>query len=127
MNTSEKFWNRVASKPGTKVSRVTSKTIELTRKHLHSNNVVLDFGCGTGSITTAIANDVQHIHAIDTSAGMIEIAKEVLEERVIHNITYSQSTLFDKRLEQGAFDVAVAFNILHYIEALPQVIQRSCL
>ncbi len=85
---------------------------------------MLDYGCGTGTITSEIADHVKEIHAIDISSGMIDAARKNIRERKIENITFAQSTLFDKRYKKESFNVILAFNILHYLEDTQKVMQR---
>jgi 2-polyprenyl-3-methyl-5-hydroxy-6-metoxy-1,4-benzoquinol methylase len=127
MNKAEKFWDRAANtydQEEKKDQLTYLKIIEKTRKHLKKNDIVLDFGCGTGLVSNEIANDVKFIHAIDISSKMVAIAKEKAAERNIENVSYSQSTLFDKQLRKGSYDVITAFYILHLIEDNQKVIQR---
>lgn len=41
--------------------------VEKTRKYLRPDDVVLDFGCATGSKTLEIAKNVKEIHGMDIS------------------------------------------------------------
>ena len=102
----------------------TITAIESTKKYLSSSDIVLDYGCGTGNITNEFADTVKEIHAIDISAGMIDVAKKLADERNIENIHYLQSTIFDESYEDGSFDVIMAFSILHLLEDIHKVIHR---
>ena len=51
---------------------------------------VLDFGAGTGLLSTAIAPKVAHVTALDTSAEMLQ----VLNEKGFANITTRQQDIF---------------------------------
>lgn len=51
---------------------------------------VLDFGAGTGLLATAIAPQVAHVTALDSSAGMLQ----VLQEKGFANITPLQQDIF---------------------------------
>jgi len=129
MNNSEKFWDKVSNlfdRPEKKIDQASTsfKTIEATKKMLASNDVVLDFGCGPGTITNEIAESVKTIHAIDISSGMIAVAERKAAQRNIENIDFEQSNLFDEQYKKESFDVILAFNILHYIEDMPKVMLR---
>jgi 2-polyprenyl-3-methyl-5-hydroxy-6-metoxy-1,4-benzoquinol methylase len=129
MNNSAKFWDKVSNlfnKPEKEMNPTSTsfKTVEATKKYLNKHDVVLDYGCGPGTITNEIAGSVKTIQAIDISSGMIEVAKRKAEECNFENIDFEQANLFDVRYKKGTFNVILAFNILHYIEDLPQVILR---
>ncbi len=100
------------------------KNLKKTKKYLNPADVVLDFGCGTGNQSLGVAGDVKEVHGIDISSKMIEIAKIKLDPDKNQNIQFTQTTIFDERLKRGSFEVIMAFNILHYLEDTPEVIQR---
>jgi 2-polyprenyl-3-methyl-5-hydroxy-6-metoxy-1,4-benzoquinol methylase len=127
MNKSEKFWNRAADqsdKQDNEMDQTYIKTIENTKTHLNSSDIVLDYACGTGIITNEIAGNVKKIHAIDITSKMIEVAKRKAGGRNIENIHFAQSTIFDERFKRETFNVILAFNILHLLEDTQKVIQR---
>lgn len=55
-----------------------------------TDDQVLDFGAGTGLLSTAIAPQVAHVTALDTSAEMLQ----VLNEKGFTNITTRQQDIF---------------------------------
>jgi len=44
-----------------------------------SKGVCLEIGCGAGRMTRALAEDFEHVHGVDVSAGMLERAKVAVE------------------------------------------------
>jgi 2-polyprenyl-3-methyl-5-hydroxy-6-metoxy-1,4-benzoquinol methylase len=123
----EKFWDRSASKyddsePSTDPTHI--KTVEKTKKYLKVSDVVLDYGCATGTVAIEIADNAKEVHGIDLSSEMIEAAKRKASERKRGNIEFTQSTIFDERLKKESFDVILAFNILHLLEDTQKVMQR---
>ena len=127
MNRSEKFWDRTAKNYDREEmddEPVTLKIIEMTKKVLHPSDMVMDFGCGTGLISNEIAGNVKMIQAIDTSAKMIEVAKNKAAGRQIENIEYIHTNLFDERFVSGSFDVILVFYVLHLFADSRQVLQR---
>ena len=69
-----------------------SKAVEHFSKYLKADDAVLDYACGTGVVTYKIAADVKEVHAIDTSAGKLqmhilgaiaEFERERIRERVL--------------------------------------------
>jgi 2-polyprenyl-3-methyl-5-hydroxy-6-metoxy-1,4-benzoquinol methylase len=127
MDKSEKFWDRRSSdydKNEKKYKQTYFKAIENTKRYLNKNNIVLDYGCGTGIVTNEIADSVKKVQAIDISPKMIDVAKAKAEKLNIGNINYLQSTIFDNRFKIESFNVILAFNILHLLEDTQEVMQR---
>jgi len=127
MNKPDKFWDRTArrsNKSTKKFEHNYSKTAEIAKKYLNKSDVVLDFACGSGSITCEIADHVEEIHAIDSSLGMIELAKRRGTELGIENLNFTQSTIFNDGFKKESFDAILAFNILHLVEDQEKVIQK---
>ncbi|RPI35666.1 MAG: class I SAM-dependent methyltransferase, partial [Methanoregulaceae archaeon] len=77
-----------------------------TKKYLNIGDIVLDYGCATGAMAFEIADNVKKIHGIAISQKMIGAAK------------------FDESYKKENFDVILAFNILHFSEDTPKVMQR---
>ena len=127
MNKTEKFWDKVSfkfDKRSHKIDQTEIKTLEKTKKYLNVNDIVLDYGCGIGTIAIEISRNVKKIHGIDISQKMIDVAKRKAAERNIKNLHFTQSTIFDERYKRGSFDVILAFNILHFLEDTQQVMTK---
>ena len=127
MNKSKEFWDRASKnydKTEERFEYIHSKSRENTKKYLNGSNIVLDYGCGTGTTSCEIANLVKEIHAIDISSKMIEIAKRKVVASKVENINFSQTDIFDKRYKKESFDVILAFNMLHTV-ADPQVVLQK--
>lgn len=127
MNKSEKLWDRMSKvydKATKKFDRINFKVIESTQKYLNYNDIVLECGCGTGTISIEVAKKVKDIFAIDISSKMIIIAKRKSEENKIDNIHFLQSTVFDEKHKICSFDVILAFNVLHYFKNIQKHIER---
>ena len=127
MNKSKEFWDRASKnydKTEERFEYIHSKSRENTKKYLNGSNIVLDYGCGTGTTSCEIANLVKEIHAIDISSKMIEIAKRKAVASKVENINFVQTDIFDKRYKKESFDVILAFNMLHTV-ADPQVVLQK--
>ncbi len=124
MNKSAKFFDNVSSKSKPEPNQTASKAIESSKEFLEKDNYLLDFGCGSGAITNKLSKAVKSIDAIDISSGMLEFAKKQAEKSSIANINYIQASIFDERFKEGKYDVILAFNVLHYIEDMPILIER---
>ena len=127
MNKKEKFWDRIAKNYDIQVNeddQTAIKIIELTKKYLHKDDILLDFACATGKFTFEISDSVKEIHGIDISSEMIAIAKRNAEESNIDHVHFAQTTIFDERYKKESFNLILAFNILHLLEDPGPVMQR---
>jgi 2-polyprenyl-3-methyl-5-hydroxy-6-metoxy-1,4-benzoquinol methylase len=92
--------------------------LEKTRKYLRPDDVVLDFGCATGSKTLEIAKNVKEIHGMDISKKMIEEAENKKVEMKVENAWFAKGTLNDNGYDQGSFDVIISYGVLHLLKDL---------
>ncbi len=126
MKKSEWFWDWRARKYDEQAQEDEAHTraVERFSKYLKADDTVLDYACGTGVVTFKIAADVKEVHAIDISAGMIDLAKERASESQVTNVHFARKTIFDEGLGSGSYDVILAFNILHLLEDARQAVKR---
>jgi len=123
----DRFWDRWAqrySKAQIKDEAAYQKKLEITREYLTPEMSVLEFGCGTGSTALLHAPYVKHLHAIDFSANMIEIAREKAEAAGVGNVSFAQSSIEQLEASEGAYDAVLALNVLHLVADLQPVLER---
>jgi ubiquinone/menaquinone biosynthesis C-methylase UbiE len=118
-----RFWNgasrKYAANPIADVPGY-ERTLERTRTHLKPSDVVLEFGCGTGTTAVKLAPSVARYVATDLAPAMIEIGRERAAEANAGNIMFEAGTPSDDRFVdriggEGGFDAVIAFNVLHLI------------
>lgn len=127
MNITTKFWDRAADNFEQQEARyphLHARNIEKARKYLSANDLALDLGCATGTKTIELAGDVREIQGIDISPKMVAAAQRNAATRKVQNVHFTQATIFDSQFEPGAFDVILAFGILHLLKDLPATLQR---
>lgn len=127
MSKSIEFWDTAANnydKTEQRFEYIHSKSRDNTKKYLKDSDVVLDYGCGTGTTACELVKQVQQIHGIDISSKMIEIAKQKAVAVNAENISFSQTDIFDKSYDDDCFDVILAFNMLHTVPNPEEVTQR---
>jgi 2-polyprenyl-3-methyl-5-hydroxy-6-metoxy-1,4-benzoquinol methylase len=128
MSKSEKFWDQSASNYDNteeKFEFIHSRSRENTKRYLKDTDIVLDYGCGTGTTACEISGLVKSVRAIEISTAMIEIAKAKAAKAGAVNIDFEQADIFDEAFQNGSFDVVLAFNMLHTVADPESVVQRT--
>ncbi len=126
-NSPEKFWNLISSKyAASPISDRTAYETKLTKlkTYLTPEMSVLDIGCATGTQCGDIANNVKQVTGIDISSKLLAIAEQRTAERNLDNVKFLQTSVFDKALSPGSFDMVMAFFVLHFFEDIDGVFQR---
>ncbi|MBX2805962.1 MAG: class I SAM-dependent methyltransferase [Hyphomicrobiales bacterium] len=116
---SPRFWNWIAkgyAKKPVADEATYQKKLAITRDYLRPDMKLMEFGCGTGSTALAHAPHVQHIHAIDFSGKMIEIARGKAQAAGVGNVRFSQSGIEEFEAPDASFDVILGLNIVHLLE-----------
>lgn len=127
MSTPEEFWDQSADnydKTEERFEFIHHRTREKTKNYLQDTDVVLDYGCGTGSTACELSNSVKQIYAIDISSKMIKIAKNKTAASNIENVDFEQGDIFDEKYQQASFDVILALNMLHTIPDPERTVKR---
>lgn len=123
-NSAEKFWDRMANQFDKRTSHFEQPPLENAKKYVWITDVVLDYGCATGTISIGIADKVKEVKGIDISSKMIAAAIRKAGERKASNIEFFQSTIYSERLKKESFDVILAFNILHFFKDTQEIVIR---
>jgi len=119
MNQSAKFWDKIAkrySKRPVADEASYQEKLRVTRTYFRPDAEVLEFGCGTGSTAINHSPYVRHIHAIDISSKMIEIAQEKADEGKVSNVKFEQSTIEGVSVPDQSLDAVLGLSILHLLE-----------
>jgi 2-polyprenyl-3-methyl-5-hydroxy-6-metoxy-1,4-benzoquinol methylase len=128
MNDPKRFWNKLSATYDASVERryrtAYERSVELAQRYLTNEMVALDFACGTGITTVALAEKVARIDAIDIADGMIAAATAKSAAKGIHNLRFMVADIDDPALVPGTYDVVMAFNILLFCDAPPRTLYR---
>jgi ubiquinone/menaquinone biosynthesis C-methylase UbiE len=100
-------------------------TLERTKSYLSESDAVLELGAGTGSTAILLAPHVARITASDFADGMMKIAARKASAAGVENMDTLTADAFDPRLEGRRFDAVLAFNLLHLVPNMPDVVQRA--
>jgi len=121
MTANAAFWDRIAEKyaksPVANPEAFEAK-IAVTKSHMKPTDVVLDIGCGTGSLVLRLAGSAAHVHGLDLSSEMIRIANGKAEEQKVDNVTFHTGAFYDsfRALEAESLDGICAYSLLHLVE-----------
>jgi arsenite methyltransferase len=122
------FWNDLAERyarqplanPG-----AFERKIAINRSLMKPTDVVLDVGCGTGSLALRLASGAATIHGLDISSEMIRIAKGKAQAEGAANVSFHVGPLDSSELfESASLDGICAYSLLHLVEDLPATLGR---
>jgi len=119
MDQSAKFWDKIAekySKQPIADEVAYQKKLQITQEYFQPDMEVLEFGCGTGSTAIIHAPHVKHVHAVDISPNMIEIALSKADAAQIENITFEVATCDELNIPDSSLDIVMGMSILHLLE-----------
>lgn len=129
MTTNTRFWDDFAERYSRRPvpnAEAYERKLDITKARLRPTDVVLDLGCGTGSLALELAPNVDRVHALDYSSEMIRIARRKAADAGVDNITFHQSTLEGATwFEPGQFDGICAYNVLHLVDDRAATLQRT--
>ena len=77
---------------------------------------LLDFACGTGAFAVYAAQRTKAVQGVDISEGMIEIAVESAEQRVLKNIAFLCCDVEKVPLESDDFDCVISKSAFHHMK-----------
>jgi ubiquinone/menaquinone biosynthesis C-methylase UbiE len=112
-----RYWNTVAgprwvASPGFRERRNRESTeLLLARLGIAGGESLLEIGCGTGALTVPLAAAVgEHgrVIAVDISEPMLEVARQRVGERGLHNVALLLGDAQVSEFEPAAFDLATS-------------------
>ncbi len=90
---------------------------------LHSEMNVMDFGAGTGLITSQIAPHVKKVTAIDVSQSMLDQLIKKLNNSNINNIEIICQDIIKKTLSEK-YDLIVSAMAMHHVEDINNILKQ---
>lgn len=127
MRQSAKFWDKIAERYSQQPiadEAAYQKKLQVTRDYFQPDMEVLEFGCGTGSTAISHAPFVKHIHALDISSKMIEIAQGKADANNVENVTFERSTIDEFDVSDQSLDAVLGLSILHLLDNKEEVIAK---
>jgi len=123
----EEYWSRFAQSFEDDQEYVAGKSsIQTLVKRLKGERdlqEVIEFGCGTGKFTKAIAKNAEHIIATDLSDEMLEMA--TIRLRRFKNVTVRKADCYHTSFPSGRFDTVFMANLIHVIEYPHDTLRES--
>jgi ubiquinone/menaquinone biosynthesis C-methylase UbiE len=100
----------------------------VTHVPLYEGMDALEYGCGTGLVTLAVAHRFRNIVALDNAWNMLEVLTEKIKERQIHNVTTCYCDLLTEALTEKVaapqhFHLAYSSMTLHHIADAPALLR----
>lgn len=123
------FWNDIAEKYSRKPVEnpdAFERKIAVTKSLMRPQDVVLDIGCGTGSLALRLAPCAAHVHGLDLSDQMIRIANDKARAQRVDNLTFHVGPFDDSftLFEPNSLDGICAYSLLHLVADLPGALAR---
>ena len=123
----ERYWSRYACTYDDYTDYVVGKNLRqvIVERLLeeHELGEIVEFGCGTGYYTKAIARRASHVLATDLSDEMLEIAH--INLRGVHNVTLRKVDCENSSFPAGRFDTVFMANVIHTIESPLKALHES--
>ncbi|HWV19473.1 MAG TPA: class I SAM-dependent methyltransferase [Devosia sp.] len=116
--TEQAFWNRRADRYAAEpIADETAYQTKLaaTRRLLHRDMDLFEFGCGTGSTALIHAPNVRHIRAVDFSERMIEIARGKADQAGVKNISFEVGAIESVEIAPQSMDMVLGMSVLHLL------------
>jgi 2-polyprenyl-3-methyl-5-hydroxy-6-metoxy-1,4-benzoquinol methylase len=127
MDKTIKFWDKQSKKYDKSEEQFEPafvKILEKTKKYVKKNDVLLDFGCATGSKTFQLAPFVKKVICYDISPKMIDEARKKAKDLNIENADFLSGTIFDKQLSKESYDLIVSYGVIHLLKDNDNVMKR---
>lgn len=128
MTSDATFWNRLAEKYSRQPVAnpdAFERKIAITRSCMSPGDVILDIGCGTGSLALRLAPHAAHVHGLDLSSEMVRIARDKATVQKVSNVTFHVGA-FDEDISFApeSLDGLCAYSLLHLLEDRTTALQR---
>jgi ubiquinone/menaquinone biosynthesis C-methylase UbiE len=86
---------------------------------------LLDIGTGTGRVLELMAEDIEMGVGIDTSRGMLGLARSKLRKARVNNCHARFGDMYKVPFAKNSFDVVVVHMVLHYAEEPASVLREA--
>lgn len=120
-----KDWDKAAKGFYKRATKDEYKELLLEELILDKEDTVLDLGCGEGSITLPIAEEVKSITGLDSSIKMLDYLNEKAEKEEINNVHTIFQPIEDISYEElGDYDVVISSRSLNGIRPIKDTLEE---
>ena len=121
MTATAEFWDKLAERYAAQPvgnPDAFERKIAITKAQMSPDDVLLNIGCGTGSLALRLAPQAAHVHGLDISKEMVRIANGKASAQGVENVTFHHGPFDDsfQAFEPGTLDGICAYSILHLLE-----------
>ncbi|MCP8884763.1 class I SAM-dependent methyltransferase [Devosia sp. XJ19-1] len=121
------FWDKMADKYAAQpiADEAAYRTkLARTQSHFTPEMDIFEFGCGTGGTAITHAPHVRHVHAVDFSARMLDMARQKAKAAGVDNVTFEQGDITSLSIAPASYDMVLGLSILHLLKDRQAVIDR---
>jgi arsenite methyltransferase len=128
MNADARFWDNIAESYAAKPVEdpaAFERKIAFTLERMRPDHVVLDVGCGTGSLALRFAPHAAVVHGLDLSPAMVAIARRKASDQGVTNVMFHEGTLEGfGAVGPESVDLVYAGALLHLVGDLAGTLAR---
>ncbi|MBN2589426.1 MAG: methyltransferase domain-containing protein [Sedimentisphaerales bacterium] len=85
-------------------------------KNVPKSGKILDFGCGPGNLSFALAQEGYEVTGVDAAEHMIQIANQQLTQTVLTKLNFQVMKAENVTMPRESFDAVVCSSVIEYIE-----------
>ncbi len=93
-----------------------------TYVRLSRTSNAMEFGCGTGLISMALAPHLKHVLAVDMSENMLAVLEDKIARNGVDNVTPRHLDLVEGELPGERFDLIFSSMALHHVKAVDSLL-----
>ena len=91
---------------------------------LRTDMAALDYGCGTGLLTLALAARVRRVLAVDSSAGMLAVLAKKAPAAGRRNVELLRADFATEPPPSGPFDLVASAMTLHHVADVETLVRK---
>lgn len=98
--------------------------VSLLKLGLHTSDMVLEIGCGTGKVSVAIAKTVKKVISVDLRPDAVSLATKTAHDAGVQNIDFFCTDAVGFMSGDQVFDCAFLGGTKHLEEILPLLVKK---
>ena len=98
--------------------------VSIFKLGLHSNDTVLEIGCGTGKVSVAMAKTAKKVYSLDKRSEAVSLATETAQKAGVQNIEFFCTGALDFLNNDHVYDCAFLGGTQSLTEILPVLAKK---